>query len=70
MRQASAVGVAKRDQGYSRVVNRLQACECKFRIIEIAVEEMLGVENRLVEVFFQECDRVVQDFEIFVERDS
>ncbi len=70
MRQASAVGVAQRDQRDARVIDRLEAGERVFGIVKIAVEEMFGVENRLVEVLFQKRDRVVDDFEIFVERNS
>ena len=68
MRQASAVGVAQRDQRDARVIDRLETRERVFGIMKIAVEEMLGVENRLVEVLFQKRDRVVDDLEIFVER--
>src|SRR5208283_4514484 len=68
--QASAVGVAQRDERDARAVNGFQARERVLGIVKIAVEEMFGVENRLVEVFFQKRDRVVENFEIFVERDS
>src|SRR5271156_5098205 len=70
MRQASAVGVAQRDQRHSGVIDRLETGERVFGIVKIAVEEMLGVENRFVEILFQKSDRVVDDFEIFVERNS
>src|SRR5260370_41038372 len=52
MGQASAVGVAERDQSHARVVNRLKAGERKFGVMNVAVEEVLGVEDRFGEVLF------------------
>jgi len=60
--------VSHSDQGDAGFIDRLQASERVLGIVKIAVEEMLGVENRFVEVLFQERNRVVEDFEIFVER--
>jgi len=57
MRQASTVGIAQRDQGDAGFIDRLQASERVLGIVKIAVEEMLGVENRFVEVLFQERNR-------------
>jgi hypothetical protein len=50
MRESSAIGVAQRDQGDARVVDRLQTSKRVLGIVKIAVEEMLSVENRLIEV--------------------
>ena len=63
-RQPSAVGVAQADQIDPGVIDRLDAGDREFGIGEVAVEEMLGVENHFVNVLFEIGDGVVENLEI------
>ena len=64
VRQAAAVGVAKRNQIDSGRIRRTQAGQRELGIGRKAVEEMFGVEDDLVDVALQVRDRVVQDLEV------
>ena len=54
MRQASAVGVAQRNQRDPASIDRRRQASANSGLAENTVEEMLGVENRLVDVAFSE----------------
>ena len=70
MRQTSPVGIAQRDEVDPGVGHRLQRGQRIFRVQSIPVEEMLGVENDFVDVFFQIGDSVVKNLEVGIERNS
>ena len=52
VRQASAVGVAQTDQVCSGGVDRFEAGQCKLGLGEVAIEEVLGVEDYLPDALF------------------
>jgi hypothetical protein len=64
VRHSAAVGIAQTNEVGAALGSHLATLQSKRRICEVAVEEVLGVEDHLVDALLEESNAVVDDFEV------